>query len=160
MAPSGRIVGHTEVIAKYSTLRVIKNFHQIAVTHSSHNRRAHFPQPCCTHRRRCHSNRALLWNRGDRDATDFFCSSLPAHIARPLSHRPSQFSRPAFFYRSFFWALLQANSCVLQFGGFCFPGSAFTPFGFPPSSGLDGSDSDALNGGGSISLPRALSKTD
>jgi len=68
------------------------NFHQVAVTHSSHNRRAHFPQPSCTHRRRCHSNRALLWNHRDRDATDFFCSCLPAHIARPISHRPSQFS--------------------------------------------------------------------
>ena len=38
---------------------------------------------------------------GDSDATDFFCSALPAHIARPIPHRPSQFSRPAFFYRSF-----------------------------------------------------------
>ena len=43
------------------------------------------------------------------------------------ARRPSQFSRPAFFYRSFFWALLQANSCVRQLRGFCFPGSALTP---------------------------------
>src|SRR5437773_9186164 len=66
--------------------------------------------------------------RGDilvhRGAADFFCSALAAHIARPIPHRSSQFSRPAFFYRSFFWALLQANSCVRQLRGFCFPGSA------------------------------------
>src|SRR6266404_6898800 len=61
-----------------------------------------------------------------------FSVPLLAHIARPIPHRPSQFSRPAFFYRSFFWALLQANSCVRQLRGFCFPGSALTPFGFPP----------------------------
>src|SRR5712664_3027424 len=64
---------------------------------------------------------------GDRDATDFFCSALPAHIARPIPHRSSQFSRPAFFCRSFSRALLQANSCVLQLRVFCFPGSALTP---------------------------------
>jgi hypothetical protein len=27
-----------------------------------------------------------------------FRSALPAHIARPIPHRPSQFRRPAFFY--------------------------------------------------------------
>src|SRR6266699_6715499 len=43
-----------------------------------------------------------------------------------LSRLSSQFSRPAFFSRSFFWALLQANSCVLQLRVFCFPGSALT----------------------------------
>jgi hypothetical protein len=37
---------------------------------------------------------------GDRDTADFFCSALPAHIARPIPHRPSQFSRPAFFSTS------------------------------------------------------------
>src|SRR5712692_10250595 len=56
---------------------------------------------------------------GDRDATDFFCSALPAHIARPIRHRSSRFSRPAFFCRAFFWALLQANSCVRQLRVFC-----------------------------------------
>ena len=69
---------------------------------------------------------------GDREANDFFCSALAAHIARPIPHRSSQFSRPAFFYRSFFWALLQANSCVRQLRGFCFPGSALHTIGFPP----------------------------
>jgi hypothetical protein len=69
---------------------------------------------------------------GDRDATDFFCSALPAHIARPTPHRPSRFSRPAFFYHSFFWALLQANSCVLQLRGLCFPGSALKTLGSLP----------------------------
>ena len=69
---------------------------------------------------------------GDRDATGFFCSALPAHMPRPIPHRSSQFSRPAFFCRSFFWALLQANSCVLQLRGFCFPGSALTPLGSLP----------------------------
>jgi hypothetical protein len=39
-----------------------------------------------------------------------------------------QISRPVFFYRSFFWALLEANSCVPQLRGFCFPGSARTPW--------------------------------
>jgi len=34
------------------------NFHRLAVTHSSHNRRAHFPQPSGAYRRRSHSNRA------------------------------------------------------------------------------------------------------
>jgi hypothetical protein len=47
-----------------------------------------------------------------RAAADFFCSTLPAHTARPIPYRLSRFSRPAFFCRSFFWALLQANSCV------------------------------------------------
>src|SRR6266404_1636264 len=63
---------------------------------------------------------------GDRDATGFFCPALPAHMSRPIPHRSSQFSRPAFFCRSFFWALLRANSRVLQLRGFCFPGSALT----------------------------------
>jgi hypothetical protein len=45
---------------------------------------------------------------GGRDAADFFCSALPAHIARPIPHRPSRFSRPAFFCRSFFSAITQA----------------------------------------------------
>ena len=71
---------------------------------------------------------------GDRDATDFFCSALPAPIVRPIPHRSSQFSRPAFFCRSFFWALLQANSCVPQPRGFCFPRFALTPLGSLPQS--------------------------
>src|SRR6266481_5627085 len=107
------------------------NFHRVAVTHSSNNRRARFPQPSGAHRRRCHSNRAPLWNLAIVTRL-IFSVPLLAHIARPIPHRPSQFSRPAFFYRSFFWALLQANSCVRQLRGFCFPGSALTPFGFPP----------------------------
>src|SRR5258707_1118177 len=67
-----------------------------------------------------------------RGAADFFCSALPAHIAPPIPRRSSQFSRSASFCRSFFWALLQANSCVLQLRGFCFPGSALNTIGFPP----------------------------
>ncbi len=63
---------------------------------------------------------------GDRDATDFFCSALPAHIARPIPHRSSQFSRPPFFCHSFSRALLRANSCVRQLRVFCFPGSSRT----------------------------------
>jgi hypothetical protein len=27
---------------------------------------------------------------GDRDATDFFCSALPTHIARPITILPAQ----------------------------------------------------------------------
>src|SRR5258705_303945 len=53
-------------------------------------------------------------------------------MAPPVPHRSSQFSRSAFFCRIFFWALLQANSCVLQLRGFCFPGSALNTIGFPP----------------------------
>src|SRR5258708_33473501 len=34
----------------------------------------------------------------------FLCSALVPPIARPIPHRFSQFSRPAFFGRSFFWA--------------------------------------------------------
>ena len=71
---------------------------------------------------------------GDRHATDFFRSALPAHIARPMPYRFSRLNRPAIFCRSFFWALLQANSCVLQLRGFCFPGSALTPLGSLPKS--------------------------
>src|SRR5437660_2077592 len=43
---------------------------------------------------------------GDQDGTAFFCSALPAHIARRMPPRPSQFSRPPFFCHSFFRALL------------------------------------------------------
>src|SRR6266852_1187939 len=57
-------------------------------------------------------------------------------MSRPIPHRSSQFSRPAFFYRSFFWALLQANSCVLQLRGFCFPGSALKTLGSLPECSL------------------------
>ena len=67
-----------------------------------------------------------------RDAIDFFRSVLPAHIARPMPYRSSRFSRPAFFCRSFFRALLQANSCVRQLRDFCFPGSALTSLGSLP----------------------------
>jgi hypothetical protein len=49
------------------------------------------------------------------------------HLVRPTPRRSPQFSRPAFFCRSFFRALLQANSCVRQLRGFCFPGSSRTP---------------------------------
>src|SRR6266481_9282914 len=43
-------------------------------------------------------------------------------------------SRPHFFCRSFFWALLQANSCARQLRGFCFPGSALKTLGSLPES--------------------------
>src|SRR5271163_4834233 len=88
--------------------------------------RAHLAQPSAAHRR---STRIEPHRRTRSDGARqliFLCSALAAHIARPIPHRSSQFSRPAFFCRSFFWALLQANSCVLQLRGFCFPGSALT----------------------------------
>src|SRR5215472_8454328 len=47
----------------------------------------------------------------------------------PIS--PVQWASP-FFCRSFFWALLQANSCVRQLRGFCFPGSSRTTTRVPP----------------------------
>jgi hypothetical protein len=40
-----------------------------------------------------------------------FHSALPAHIARPIPQRPSQFSNPAFSAAHFSGTLLQANSC-------------------------------------------------
>src|SRR6266581_2740294 len=43
-----------------------------------------------------------------------------------MSRRRSQFSRPAFFCRTFSWALLRANSCARQLRGFCFSGSALS----------------------------------
>jgi hypothetical protein len=59
-----------------------------------------------------------------------FCSALPAHLARPIPQRSSQFSRPTFFSRSFFWTasgqfLRPAASWLL---------SRFRPYtiGFPP----------------------------
>src|SRR5712664_4880877 len=88
--------------------------------------RAHLPQQSAAHRR---STRIETHRRTRSDGARqliFLCSALAAHIARPIPYRSSQFSRPAFFCRSFFWALLQANSCVLQLRGFCFPGSALT----------------------------------
>ncbi len=88
--------------------------------------RAHLLQQSAAHRR---STRIEPHRRTRSDGARqliFLCSALAAHIARPIPHRSSQFSRPAFFCRSFFWALLQANSCVLQLRGFCFPGSALT----------------------------------
>jgi hypothetical protein len=66
---------------------------------------------------------------GDRDATDFFCSALRAHMSRPIPHPSSQFSRPPFFCHSFSRALLRANSCVPQLRVFCFPGSSLNPMG-------------------------------
>jgi hypothetical protein len=55
----------------------------------------------------------------------------PSHVDVDLSLTPIavESGRPAFFCRSFFWALLQANSCVLQLRAFCFPGSALNPMG-------------------------------
>jgi hypothetical protein len=60
------------------------------------------------------------------------CSALVPPVARPIPHRSSRFSRSAFFCHSFFWALLQSNSCVRQLRVFCFPGSALTPLGSLP----------------------------
>src|SRR6266702_256602 len=44
---------------------------------------------------------------------------------------PSSVGQP-FSAAHFFWALLRANSCVLQLRGFCFPGSIPHSIGFPP----------------------------
>jgi hypothetical protein len=56
--------------------------------------------------------------------------SLPLHLRRCLgwghADLPSSVAQP-FSAAHFFWALLQANSCVRQLRGFCFPGSALTP---------------------------------
>jgi len=62
--------------------------------------RAHLPQPSTAHRR---STRIEPHRRtcGHRDATDFFCSALPAHIAPPIPHPSSQFNRSAFFCHAF-----------------------------------------------------------
>src|SRR6266576_2821413 len=67
---------------------------------------------------------------GDHDATDFFCSAFPAHIAWPIPHRSSPFSRPAFSCLSFFWALLQLIPASCSFASSAFP---FLPNGTGPS---------------------------
>src|SRR4029077_9057391 len=102
--------------------------------------------PCCSERRRLpqaavthfeSSSTAGATTRiehrcrtcGDRGTADLFCSALLAHIVRTIPLRSFQFSKPAFFCHSFSRALLQANSCVRQLRGFCFPGSALTPMG-------------------------------
>jgi hypothetical protein len=59
--------------------------------------RAHLPQPSGAHRR---STRIEPHRRTRSDGARqliFLCSALPAHIARPIPHRSSQFSRPALF---------------------------------------------------------------
>ena len=94
--------------------------------------RAHLPQPSAAQRR---STRVEPHRRTRSDGARqpiFLCSTLAAHIARPITHRSSQFSRLAFFCRSFFWALLQANSCVRQLRGFCFNGSSPHTTWVPP----------------------------
>src|SRR6266576_4700700 len=58
---------------------------------------------------------------GDHDATDFFCSALPAHIARPIPHHlPSSVRQPS-FYLSFFWALLGPIPASCSFAASAFP---------------------------------------
>ena len=128
------------------------NFHRVAVIHSSH-----------IAQRISHSHSALTvagatriehhcGTCGDRDATDFFCSALRAHMSRPIPHRSSQLSRPAFFCHSFSRALLRAHSCVRQLRGFCFPGSALTHHWVPSDKAA------ARFGSRSHSLPGAPRK--
>jgi hypothetical protein len=59
-----------------------------------------FPTAIRRSRRRSHSNRAPFC--ADRDAIDPFFFALPAHIAPPMLHRSSQFSRPAYFSAAHF----------------------------------------------------------
>src|SRR6266481_6478269 len=61
-----------------------------------------------------------------------FRLSCPAASAQYPADLPSSVGKP-FFCRSFFWALLQANSCVRQLRGFCFPGSAPHTTWVPPT---------------------------
>jgi hypothetical protein len=94
--------------------------------------RAHLSQPSAAHRR---STRIEPHRRTRSDGARqliFLCSALAAHIARPIPHRSSQFSKPAFFCRTFSWALLRANSCARQLHGFCYPGSSRTTARVPP----------------------------
>lgn len=60
------------------------------------------------------------------------CFVVPADVIVLLNATPPDIVGLPFFRRSFFWALLQANSCVLQLRVFCFPGSALTPSGSLP----------------------------
>ena len=62
--------------------------------------------------------------------------SIARFLLRPLRH--------PFFCHSFSWALLQANSCVRQLRGFCFPGSALHTIGFPPIKQPLALDAEAL----------------
>src|SRR6266849_10944954 len=73
--------------------------------------------------------------RREASATaDFFiCFPRSVPHGRALAPTFAGFSRLLLFRRSFSWALLQANSCVLQLRGFCFPGSALTHHHWVPS---------------------------
>src|SRR6266403_60763 len=118
------MVGHTEVIAKNGALS-----HRQLPSGCGHALYPQSPSGLPTAIRRSPSQVPLESSTIVKPVAIgtpliIFCFALPAHIARPISHRPSQFSSPAFFYLSFFWALLQANSCVPQLRVFCFPGSA------------------------------------
>jgi hypothetical protein len=93
--------------------------------------RAHLPRPSIAYRR---STRIEPHRRTRSDGARqliFLCSALAALIARPIPHRSSQFSRPAFFCRSFFWALLQANPASGSFAASAFRFRPYT-IGFPP----------------------------
>jgi hypothetical protein len=61
-----------------------------------------------------------------------FSSAVVFAVSRLIVPIVSESGRPPFFCHSFSWALLQANSCVLQLRVFCFPGSALTPLGSLP----------------------------
>src|SRR6266849_6885468 len=94
--------------------------------------RAHLPQPSAAHRR---STRIETHRRTRSDGARqliFLCSALAAHIARPIPHRSSQFSRPAFFCRSFFWDCFRLSPASCSFAASAFSVPPLHTIGFPP----------------------------
>jgi len=97
---------------------------------------AHLPQPSGAHRR---STRIELPRRTRSEGARqliFLCSALVAHIARPIPHRPSQFSRPAFFCRSFSGHCFRLIPASCSFAASAFPVPALHHW--VPSHGAEG----------------------
>jgi hypothetical protein len=55
--------------------------------------------------------------------------AVVADVDLLLTSNLAESSTPPFFCHSFSWALLRANSCVLQLRVFCFPGCALNSMG-------------------------------
>src|SRR6266699_4216283 len=65
-----------------------------------------------------------LSNPSNRSNIRLFLFTLAAHIPRLALRRCSSSVGQPFSAAHFFWALLQANSCVRQLRSFCFHGSS------------------------------------
>jgi len=125
------MVGHPE--SSQTVLQAISgDFHGLRSRTSNRADRAHLPQPSAAHRR---STRIEPHRRTRSDGARqliFLCSALAAHIARPIPHRSSQFSRPAFFCRSFFWDCFRLSPASCSFAASAFSVPPLHTIGFPP----------------------------